>query len=142
MLLVYSLEPYTVNTKELLSDEAIKKYLAKVSIVTDEQRLQVNNGGNVVQPEDRNAEGTWYYSETTKNFDKLPLMYKGKISFSEMPEDLYTMTNHVGDSDFCRFLCTRLVYSLFNTSLISIPSFRLRFKSRSILRHTPRVNGG
>jgi hypothetical protein len=97
-LLVYSLEPYTVNTKELLSDEAIKKYLAKVSIVTDEQRLQLNNGGNVVQPEDRNAEGTWYYSETTKNFEKLPLMYKGKISFSEMPEDLYAMTDHVSIS--------------------------------------------
>ncbi|CAF5115359.1 unnamed protein product, partial [Rotaria sp. Silwood1] len=30
----------------------------------------------VVQPEERNAEGVWYYQDTTKNFDKLPIMYK------------------------------------------------------------------
>jgi hypothetical protein len=78
-MLVYSLEPYTVNTKELLADEAIRKYLAKVSIVTDRQRYEANNNGNVVQPEDRNCEGTWYYPDTTKNYDKLPLMYKGEL---------------------------------------------------------------
>ncbi|CAF1057219.1 unnamed protein product [Adineta steineri] len=79
--ILYSLEPYTLNTKDLLSDESVRKYLSKVSIITDQQRLQVNNTGNVVQPEERNAEGTWYYSETTKNFDKLPLMYKGFCAY-------------------------------------------------------------
>ena len=78
-LLVYSLEPYTVNTKELLADEALKKCITKISIVTDKQRLQANSGGIVVQPEERNAEGIWYYQETTKNFDKLPVMYKGSL---------------------------------------------------------------
>lgn len=67
-----------MNTKELLAEEAIKKYLSKVSIVTDQQRYQANSNGNVVQPEDR-AEGTWYYPETTKNYDKLPVMYKGTV---------------------------------------------------------------
>ena len=76
-VLVYSLEPYTVNSKELLVDDAVKKCIMKISIATDKQRLQRNNGGIVVQPEERNAEGIWYYQETTKNFDKLPLMYKG-----------------------------------------------------------------
>lgn len=80
--LVYSLEPYTVNTKDLLSDESVKKCLTKITIVTDRQRLQGNNLGIVVQPEERNAEGVWYYQETTKNFDKLPLMYKGRQSKS------------------------------------------------------------
>ena len=89
--LVYSLEPYTVNTKELLADEAIKKYLAKVSIVTDKQRLQANNSGNVVQPEDR-SEGTWYYPETTKNYDNLPSMYKGKTFTAE---DILRLTMNV-----------------------------------------------
>jgi hypothetical protein len=77
-LLVYSLEPYTLNAKDLLADDAVRKCLAKISIVTDKQRLQNNNNGGAVQPEERNAEGIWYYQETTKNFDKLPLMYKGK----------------------------------------------------------------
>jgi len=77
-LLVYSLEPYTLNAKDLLVDDAVRKCLAKISIVTDKQRLQNNNNGGAVQPEERNAEGIWYYQETTKNFDKLPLMYKGK----------------------------------------------------------------
>jgi hypothetical protein len=75
---VYSLEPYTLNAKELLADEAVRKCLMKISIITDKQRLHSNNAIGVVQPEERNAEGIWYYSETTKNFDKLPMMYKGK----------------------------------------------------------------
>lgn len=79
---MYSLEPYTANTKDLLSDESVKKCLTKITIVTDRQRLQGNNLGIVVQPEERNAEGVWYYQETTKNFDKLPLMYKGQRSKS------------------------------------------------------------
>ena len=78
VFLVYSLEPYTVNSKELISDEAIRKCLTKISVVTDKQRLQLNNTGVVVQPEERNAEGVWFYHDTTKNFDKLPIMYKGK----------------------------------------------------------------
>jgi hypothetical protein len=78
-ILVYSLEPYTVSTKELLADDAIRKCLSKVTIVTDKQRLQIHDRGVVVQPEERNADGTWYYPETTKHFDKLPLMYKGDI---------------------------------------------------------------
>ncbi|UJR21636.1 hypothetical protein I4U23_024713 [Adineta vaga] len=78
--ILYSLEPYTVNTKELLVDEAIKKYLSKVSIITDQQRLQMNNNGDVVQPEDR-SEGTWYYPDRTKNYDKLPTMYKGFCAY-------------------------------------------------------------
>ncbi|CAF5156257.1 unnamed protein product, partial [Rotaria magnacalcarata] len=76
--ILYSLEPYTLNAKELLADEAVRKCLMKISIVSDKQRLQANNGGVVVQAEERNSEGIWYYQDTTKNFDKLPLMYKGK----------------------------------------------------------------
>lgn len=59
-------------------DEAVRKCLMKITIITDKHRLQTNNSGVVVQPEERNAEGVWYYQDTTKNFDKLPLMYKGK----------------------------------------------------------------
>ncbi len=77
--LVYSLEPYTLNAKDLLADDAVRKCLIRISIVTDKQRSQNNNNGGAVQPEERNAEGVWYYQETTKNFDKLPLMYKGEI---------------------------------------------------------------
>ncbi|CAF1168472.1 unnamed protein product [Rotaria sordida] len=80
--ILYSLEPYTLNSKELLADEAIRKCLMKISIVTGKQRLQVNNGGVVVQPEERHAEGVWYYQDTTKNFDKLPIMYKGFCAYN------------------------------------------------------------
>lgn len=82
LISVYSLEPYTVNTKELLVDSSVKNCIMKISIVTDKQRLQKNTGGVVVQPEERNAEGVWYYQETTKNFDKLPLMYKGFCAYN------------------------------------------------------------
>ena len=88
-LLVYSLEPYTLNAKDLLGDDAVKKCLSKISIVTDKQRLQNNNNAGAVQPEERNAEGIWYYQETTKNFDKLPLMYKGQTRYTLRPHLLF-----------------------------------------------------
>ena len=70
--------------------------------MTDKHRLQANNGGVVVQPEERNAEGVWYYQETTKNFDKLPLMYKGSFhsSFFNLTIDSSLLSRRLG---FCAY---------------------------------------
>ena len=80
------------------NDESIRKCLTKISIVTDRQRLKNNNNSGVVQPEERNAEGIWYYQETTKNFDKLPLMYKGRSLKICFEQDNFTFR-----SGFCAY---------------------------------------
>ena len=101
---VYSLEPYTVNAREFLSDETVKKSLANVAVLTDKHRRQINDHGAVVQPEERNAEGTWYYPDTTKNFDKLPLMYKGSYPRPPHPHRLPLILGfcayHLASNDF------------------------------------------
>lgn len=100
---VYSLEPYTLNAKDLLNDESVRKCLSKISVITDKQRLQRNNNVGVIQPEERNAEGVWYYQETTKNFDKLPLMYKGRRRTMN--------SNETKPSSLCLFRFLRLSFS-------------------------------
>lgn len=97
---MYSLEPYTLNAKDILADESIRKCLSKISVLTDKHRLQRNNNAGVIQPEERNAEGVWYYQETTKNFDKLPLMYKGKTSTFHTKENFADISSLLG---FCAY---------------------------------------
>lgn len=72
-----SLDPFTRGHRELFNDDVLIPFLDGVNIKTDEQRIQETSG-----PEHRiNAKDyrdlDWLFPETTKNFNKLPLQYRG-----------------------------------------------------------------
>ncbi|WAR21519.1 CF206-like protein [Mya arenaria] len=63
--------------RELFNDEVLMPFLTGVNIRSDEQRIQETSGNeNRVNPNDfRDLD--WLFPETTKNFNKLPLQYRG-----------------------------------------------------------------
>lgn len=72
-----SLDPFTRGHKELFNDEVLIPFLSGVTIKTDEERIQETSGAEFrVNPKDF-RELDWLFPETTKNFNKLPLQYKG-----------------------------------------------------------------
>ncbi|KAK7110859.1 cilia- and flagella-associated protein 206-like [Littorina saxatilis] len=80
-----SLEPFTRGHKELFSDDVLNPYLlAGLEIVTDEERIQATAVPEQrVNPKDFRVENReWLFRETTKNFSKLPLMYKGYCAYT------------------------------------------------------------
>ncbi|KAH3708597.1 cilia- and flagella-associated protein 206-like [Dreissena polymorpha] len=72
-----SLDPFTRGHRELFNDEVLMPFLTGVSIKSDEQRIQETSGHESrVNPNDfRDLD--WLFPETTKNFNKLPLQYRG-----------------------------------------------------------------
>ncbi|XP_052772365.1 cilia- and flagella-associated protein 206-like isoform X2 [Mya arenaria] len=72
-----SLDPFTRGHRELFNDEVLMPFLTGVNIRSDEQRIQETSGNeNRVNPNDfRDLD--WLFPETTKNFNKLPLQYRG-----------------------------------------------------------------
>lgn len=77
-----SLEPYTRGHRELFTDEALSPFLEGVTVKTDEQRIQETSGPeNRVNTKDF-KDADWLFPETTKNFTKLPLQYRGYCALS------------------------------------------------------------
>ncbi|KAJ8316908.1 hypothetical protein KUTeg_004812, partial [Tegillarca granosa] len=72
-----SLEPYTRGHRELFNDDVLAPFLEGVTVKTDEQRVQETSGAdNRINPNDF-KDFDWLFPETTKNFSKLPLQYRG-----------------------------------------------------------------
>nr|KAG5708354.1 hypothetical protein BaRGS_034385 [Batillaria attramentaria] len=80
-----SLEPFTRGHKELFTDELLNPYIMDGMVVlTDEERINATSGPeHRVNPQDYQAENRdWLFPETTKNFAKLPLQYKGYCAYT------------------------------------------------------------
>ncbi|XP_076471436.1 cilia- and flagella-associated protein 206-like [Babylonia areolata] len=79
-----SLEPFTRGHRELFSDDVLNPYLEGLSVITDEERIQSTSGSEKrVNPKDYQVENRdWLFPETTKNFSKLPLQYKGYCAYT------------------------------------------------------------
>ncbi|KAL5021112.1 hypothetical protein ScPMuIL_000267 [Solemya velum] len=72
-----SLEPYTRGHREVFSEEVLAPFLEGLVIKSDEQRMQeMSDPDQRVDPSDF-RDFDWLFPETTKNFSKLPLQYKG-----------------------------------------------------------------
>lgn len=82
--ILVSLEPYTRGHRELLTDEVMAPVLEGVEVLTDEQRINQTKGQD--HRIDTNREEfrkmDWLFPETTKNFLKLPLQYRGYCGWS------------------------------------------------------------
>ncbi|XP_064603017.1 cilia- and flagella-associated protein 206-like [Liolophura sinensis] len=75
--ILVSLEPFTRSYKELFTDEVLDPYLQDLRIKTDDERRAESGGEeNRVNPKDF-PEQDWLFPESTKNFHKLPLQYRG-----------------------------------------------------------------
>ncbi|XP_067658072.1 cilia- and flagella-associated protein 206-like [Haliotis asinina] len=79
-----SLEPFTRGHKELFSDEILSPYLENLTILSDEERIkQTSTDEQRINPKDYQVESyDWLFPETTKNFNKLPLQYRGYCALS------------------------------------------------------------
>ncbi|KAL3864488.1 hypothetical protein ACJMK2_006167, partial [Sinanodonta woodiana] len=77
-----SLEPFTRGHRELFNDDVLAPFLEGVEVKTDEQRIQETSGvENRIHPREfRDLD--WLFPETTKNFHKLPLQYKGYCAWT------------------------------------------------------------
>lgn len=79
-----SLEPFTRCHRGLFTDEIVSPYLMGVTIYTDEEHIQMSTVPdqrvNIKDYQVENKE--WLFPESTKNFSKLPLQYKGYCAYT------------------------------------------------------------
>uniref|UniRef100_H2YB65 Cilia- and flagella-associated protein 206 n=1 Tax=Ciona savignyi TaxID=51511 RepID=H2YB65_CIOSA len=83
-----SIEPFTRTQRDLFPEELLIPHLENVVIKTDEQRIH-ETMGNRVNPEDfmDNQQIQWLFPETTKNYDRLLLQYRGCCGYSIIKHD-------------------------------------------------------
>ncbi|XP_013397751.1 cilia- and flagella-associated protein 206 [Lingula anatina] len=84
-----SLEPFTRGHRELFTDEVLAPFLEGLTLKSDEQRLQETGGKeNRVNVNDINVKHLdWLFPETTKNFQRLPLQYRGYCGYAIVKND-------------------------------------------------------
>ncbi|XP_067935310.1 cilia- and flagella-associated protein 206-like isoform X2 [Watersipora subatra] len=77
-----SLEPFVKGHQEIFSAEMLAPFMNDLKIKTDEERIAETSGPNDrVRPKELvNAE--WLFPEMTKNFDRLPLQYRGYCGYN------------------------------------------------------------
>ncbi|KXJ25361.1 cilia- and flagella-associated protein 206 [Exaiptasia diaphana] len=84
-----SLEPFTKTHKELLNDEVLSPYTENLEIKTDDQRIAetLAEESRVNPKEIDNDKIEVLYHQTTKNFDQLPIQYRGFCGWSLVAYD-------------------------------------------------------
>ncbi|XP_066277480.1 cilia- and flagella-associated protein 206-like [Branchiostoma lanceolatum] len=85
-----SLEPFTKTHREMFTEEVLAPFLGDVEVRGDEQRIRETTGMEFrVDPSEfRIREGIEFlFPETTKNFEKLPLQYRGYCGFTLVAND-------------------------------------------------------
>ncbi|XP_043925172.1 cilia- and flagella-associated protein 206 isoform X2 [Protopterus annectens] len=78
--LATNLLPFLGTHAELFPAEAMQPLLDQLNVKTDEQRLQETLGQRVNIADFKKQD--WLFPETTANFDKLPLQYRGFCGFT------------------------------------------------------------
>lgn len=79
-----SLEPFTKVHKEEFTEEVLQPYLEGIEIKTDDQRLEETSSDEhrITRKEIDNERIELLFHETTQNFDKLPIQYRGFCGWS------------------------------------------------------------
>ncbi|NP_001171855.1 uncharacterized protein LOC100369566 [Saccoglossus kowalevskii] len=82
-----SLEPFTKGHRDVFTDEMLSPFMENVYVKTDETRIRETSGGdNRVKPSDM-KHLDWLFPETTKNFERLPLQYRGYCGWALVKYD-------------------------------------------------------
>ncbi|XP_064630371.1 cilia- and flagella-associated protein 206-like [Lineus longissimus] len=82
-----SLEPFTKAHNEIFTDEVLNPFMEGVTVLSDEERRRATSGEeHRVDPKDF-KKMEWLFPETTKNFNRLPLQYKGYCGWSLVQND-------------------------------------------------------
>ncbi|XP_077992510.1 cilia- and flagella-associated protein 206-like [Glandiceps talaboti] len=82
-----SLEPFIKGHHDVFNDEALQPFMEDVYVVTDEQRIKETTGSDHrVNPSDF-KHLDWLFPETTKNFERLPLQYRGYCGWTMVKFD-------------------------------------------------------
>lgn len=73
-----SMEPFIRTQKDLFPEDLIQPHLESIPVKTDEQRI-LETMGNRVNADDfrTRSDIAWLFPETTKNYDRLMLQYRG-----------------------------------------------------------------
>lgn len=79
-----SLEPFTKVHKDEFTEDVLQPYLEGIEIKTDDQRLAETSTSEhrINAKEINNPQIELLYHETTQNFDKLPIQYRGFCGWS------------------------------------------------------------
>lgn len=80
-----SLQPFLTAQSELLPEGQLDELLERVEVKDDEQRMK-ESSENRVDPNE-NKQHEWLFPETTANFDKLPLQFKGICGYTLVKKD-------------------------------------------------------
>jgi len=77
-----SLEPFTRGHRELFSEDVLNPYLDGLAVKSDKERIQETSEQRV-NTKDYQVEGQdWLFLDTTKNFAKLRLQYRGYCAYT------------------------------------------------------------
>lgn len=93
-----SLEPFTKIHREVLTEEVLQPYIDGLEIRTDDQRLAVSSSDDdrIDGKEIDNPKIELLFHETTKNFDKLPIQYRGFCGWSLVVYDRLLIPSNPG----------------------------------------------
>ncbi|KAK6178134.1 hypothetical protein SNE40_012955 [Patella caerulea] len=74
-----SLEPFTRGHRDIFGDDVLGQYLSGAHVKSDEERVKdVSGPDQFVNPKDYQvSQYDWLFPETTKNFHRLSLQYRG-----------------------------------------------------------------
>lgn len=87
--ILVSLDPFTRGHRDILSEELLTPFLEGVDVKTDEQRLAETSGDDsrVNTNTEETRKQDWLFPETTKNFERLPLQYRGYCAWALVTYD-------------------------------------------------------
>lgn len=92
-----SIEPFTRTQRELFPDEIIQPHLENMEVKSDEQRIRESSGKRI-NPEDfiNINKIQWLFPETTKNYNRLLLQYRGYCGYSLVKNDRLLLPGNPG----------------------------------------------
>lgn len=84
--ILVSLEPFSQGQREIFKSEVLEPYLNGCLIKSDQDRInETSKDGRISFAGDEDQE--WLYPDTTKNFSRLPLQYRGYCGYTLATRD-------------------------------------------------------
>ncbi|KAM4772648.1 cilia- and flagella-associated protein 206 [Rhinophrynus dorsalis] len=83
--LTTNLQPFLAIHDELFPAEVIQPLLSEITVKSEEERIKEGMGTRV-NPSDFGTQ-EWYFPESTANFDRLPIQYRGFCGFTIATKD-------------------------------------------------------
>lgn len=72
---LYNLEPFAMNHRQIFNEEFILPFLTNITVKSDAERINERDSERIMQTDLETFE--WLFPETTLNFEKLNLAFKG-----------------------------------------------------------------